>query len=67
MIAVYWDCSICKKNWNVDLEQPGIEENYICPHCASKIRDRTLVRVFGKKTRRKEKRKALKVGKQLSA
>lgn len=63
--AVYWKCSKCGLKWNVDTEQPGSEKNYICPHCQFKMRNE--VKIFGKKTRRKAKRKALRAGKQLSA
>lgn len=64
-----WACRICNTKFGISNEKRSKEENYICPDCAGKIRKGMLVmpRVFGRKSKQRAKRKALKVGKQLSA
>lgn len=37
-IKNYKRCSICYRKWNVSINNEVDEDDYICPHCISKIR-----------------------------
>lgn len=54
---------MCKRETIVGVTTPYKEDNYICYSCVNKTI--AVPQIFGRKTRRKAKRKALKAGKQI--